>query len=411
MTAPFERRLERYAELLVRVGVNLQPGQRLLLSADLDAAPLARQVVRHAYLAGAPLVNVIWNDAESTRLRLLHAAPDTLADFPGWRAQLWQDTAERGDAFLHVTSEDPALLAGLAPDLVDRERRGRQRSLQGFADLMRRNAFPWCRAAAPAPAWAARVYPDLPAAQAVSRLWNAVFHANRVDLPDPVQAWRDHLAALEARAALLTARQYRAVHLQGPGTDLEVGLADGHVWVGGASPTPAGVPFAANMPTEEIFTAPHRTRVTGTVRATKPLSLSGTLVEGIEMRFEAGRIVHARADRGEEVLRRALDTDEGARFLGEVALVPGASPVAETGTLFLDSLYDENVACHLAFGYAFQENFAGGDQLTRDEVAARGGNDSLTHVDFMVGSADVTVDGLRGDGSREPLLRDGQWVF
>jgi len=411
MPLTFEERLDRYAALLVYVGVNLQPGQRLLLSADLACAPLARRIAKHAYRAGAPLVNTVWNDAETTRVRFLHAAPDTLTDFPEWRARLWRETARRGDAFLHVTSDDPALLADIPPDLVDRERRGRQSSLLPFSDLMRKNAFAWCRAAAPAPAWATRVFPDLPAQAAVARLWNDVFLANRVDEADPVAAWRVHLRELERRANELTARSYRALHFRGPGTNLEVGLADTHVWVGGASPAPGGVRFAANMPTEELFTAPHRERVNGTVRATKPLSLSGTLVDGIEMRFDAGRIVEARAARGEEVLRRALDTDDGARHLGEVALVPASSPVARTGTLFLDSLYDENAACHLAFGFSFRENFRNGDALSDEDVMRSGGNDSLTHVDFMIGSEQVDVDGIRHDGTREALLRGGDWAF
>nr|WP_183988572.1 aminopeptidase [Deinobacterium chartae] len=407
----FEERLDRYAALLVHIGVNLQPGQRLLLSTDLACAPLARRIAKHAYALGAPLVNTIWNDAETTRMRYLHAEPGTLSEFPEWRARLWHETAERGDAFLHVTSEDPTLLADIDPELVDRERRARQFHLQPFSERMRKNAFAWCRAAAPSPAWAARVFPDLPEQAAVARLWEDIFRANRVDEPDPVSAWRDHLASLQRRADELNARRYRAVHLRGPGTDLEVGLADTHRWVGGASPTPSGVLFAGNIPTEELFTAPHRERVSGTVRSTKPLSLWGTLVEDIELRFEAGRIVSARASRGQEALQRTLDTDAGARFLGEVALVPSTSPVAATGTLFFDSLYDENVACHLAFGYAFRENFERGNDLTDEEVAALGGNDSLTHVDFMVGGAEVDVDGLREDGTREPLLRNGDWAF
>lgn len=411
MPLTFEERLDRYAALLVHIGVNLQDGQRLLISTDLECAPLARLITKHAYQAGAPLVNVIWNDALTARVRFQHAAPATLATFPQWRADLWRETAERGDAFLHVTSDDPDLLADIDPDLIDRERLGRQTPLRPFSELMRRNAFAWCRAAAPSAAWARRVFPELSAGEAVARLWDLVFTANRVDEPDPVQAWRDHLQALARRAELLNERRYRTVHFRGPGTDLQVGLADTHLWVGGASPTPAGIFFAANLPTEEVFTAPHRTRVSGTVRATKPLSLSGTLVRDIEIRFEAGRIVHAQASEGEAALMRALETDEGARYLGEVALVSTRSPVAATGTLFLDSLYDENAACHLAFGFSFSENFERGAELNPDELGRLGGNDSLTHVDFMIGSAEVEVDGIAEDGSRQPLIRGGHWTF
>ncbi|MFC4453700.1 aminopeptidase [Deinococcus sonorensis] len=410
MPLTFEDRLDRYAALLVHIGVNLQPGQRLLLSIDLECAPLARRITRHAYAAGAPLVNVIWNDAATTRIRFQQAAPETLATFPAWRADLWRDTAERGDAFLHVTSDDPALLTDIDPDRIDRERRGRQGPLQPFTERMRSNAFAWCRAAAPSAAWAARVFPDLPVDAALARLWNDVFTANRVDAPDPLRAWQDHLADLARRADTLNARRYRAVHFRGPGTDLEVGLADTHLWVGGASPTPSGVLFAGNLPTEEVFTAPHRARVRGTVRATTPLSLSGTVVENIKLRFEDGRIVDARASRGEEALQRALNTDDGARFLGEIALVSTRSPVAATGTLFLDSLYDENVACHLAFGFSFSENFERGRDLSPGDIAALGGNDSLTHVDVMFGSPEVDVDGITDRGAREPLMRGGDWV-
>ncbi|MBZ9752839.1 aminopeptidase [Deinococcus sp. HMF7620] len=411
MPLTFEERLNRYAALLVYIGVNLQAGQRLLISTDLECAPLARLITKHAYQAGAPLVNVIWNDALTARVRFQHAALETLSTFPQWRADLWRETAERGDAFLHVTSDDPTLLADIDPDLIDRERLGRQGPLRPFTELMRRNAFAWCRAAAPSAAWASRVFPALPADEAVARLWDHVFTANRVDEPDPVQAWRDHLQALARRAEILNERRYRTVHFRGPGTDLNVGLADTHLWVGGASPTPAGIFFAGNLPTEELFTAPHRTQVSGTVRATKPLSLSGTLVRDLEVRFKDGRIVSTQASEGEAALQRALDTDEGARYLGEVALVSTQSPVAGTGTLFLDSLYDENAACHLAFGFSFSENFERGPELNLEEIAALGGNDSLTHVDFMIGSADVEVDGIAEDGSRQPLIRGGRWAF
>ncbi|PYE51811.1 aminopeptidase [Deinococcus yavapaiensis] len=411
MTFSFEERLDRYADVLVRVGVNLQPGQRLLLGADLTAAPLARLIAKHAYAAGSPLVNTVWDDAETTRTRLLHASPDTLAEFPEWQARLWRETAERGDAYLYVKADDPGLLADIHPDLVDRDRRARQTALRPFSQLLRKNAFAWCRAASPSLPWATRVFPDLPPQAALERLWNDVFQVTRVDEPDPVGAWWAHTNELERRANELNARRYRAVHFRGPGTDLQVGLADRHVWVGGASLTPSNVPFAANVPTEEIFTSPHRERVHGTVRATKPLALSGTIVEGIEMRFEGGRIVEARASRGEEALRRALDTDEGARFLGEVALVSARSPVAATRTLFLDTLYDENAASHIAFGASYGENFERGNDLTLAELAALGANDSLTHVDFMVGDENVDVDGLREDGTREVLLRDGDWAF
>lgn len=248
MSLTFKERLDRYAALLIHIGVNLQAGQRLLLSTDLECAPLARLIAKHAYKAGAPLVNIIWNDAYTARVRFQHAAPDSLSTFPQWRADLWRETAERGDAFLHVTSDDPTLLADIDPDLIDRERRGRQGPLRPFTELMRKNAFAWCRAAAPSTAWATRVFPELPADAAVARLWDDVFTANRVDEPDPVQAWRDHLAELARRADALNARRYRAVHFQGPGTDLEVGLADSHVWVGGASLTPTGVFLPGTYP-------------------------------------------------------------------------------------------------------------------------------------------------------------------
>ncbi|WP_027482997.1 aminopeptidase [Deinococcus pimensis] len=411
MTTDLEGHLDRYAALLVRVGVNLQPGQRLLVSTDVTCAPLARLVTRHAYDAGAPLVNVVFTDAPSTRVRLAHAAPESLDHFPEWRAALWRETAERGDAFLHVTSEDPALLDGIDPARVDRERLARQQALRPFSELLRRNAFAWCRAAAPSTAWAARVFPHLRADEAVARLWSDVLEACRADVSDPVAAWRAHLAELEGRADELGARRYGALHFRGPGTDLTVGLADTHVWVGGAARTPGGVRIVPNLPAEEVFTAPHRARVEGVVRATRPLSLSGVLVEGIELRFEAGRIVEARATRGEEVLLRALDSDDGARYLGEVALVPVTSAVARTGTLFLDSVYDENAACHLAFGASYRENFAGGEALSDEEVASLGGNDSVTHVDFMIGGEHVDVDGVREGGARDPLMRGGVWAF
>ena len=408
--ASFEDRLTAYAELLVRVGVNVQPGQKLLVRASTESAPLVRKVAEIAYRIGSPLVDVHWNDDGVTRARFLHGPEGSFSTISEWRAKAMIQLAEEGAASLAITSDDPDMLAGTDPDRFSTYLKAWRPATKPYSDLAMNDRIAWSVAAAAAPAWAKRVFPDLPEADAVAKLWDAIFAATRIDEGDPVGAWRSHTDGLKAMKQRLNEQRFAALRFRAPGTDLRVGLADGHVWDGGVSRTPDGTEFVANMPTEEVFTAPHRAKVDGVVRASMPLAYNGTIIDDFALTFEAGRVVKATAGTGQKALDNILDTDEGSRRLGEVALVPASSPIAKTGLLFLETLFDENAACHIALGKAYGLTVRGSDDMTPEQRAEVGMNESLSHVDFMIGSSEMDVDGERADGERVPLMRAGEWV-
>ena len=409
-TDPFEQRLNAYAELLVRVGVNVQPGQKLIVRASTAAVELTRKVVALAYQAGSPFVEVMWADDGVTRARFAQAPDGTFGIVPQYRAEALNQLGNEGAASLSIVASDPDMLRGTDPRRYATYMAAWRPLVREFTDLSMSDSIAWCVAAAASPAWARRAYPDLGEQQALEALWDAIFSATRINTPDPVAAWREHADVLKAAKDKLNDRRYSALRFTGPGTDLTVGLADGHVWDGGSSTNKEGTTFMANMPTEEVFTAPHRARVDGTVRATKPLSYNGNMIDGFWLRFEAGRVVEAHADVGQDALDSILNTDEGSRRLGEVALVPASSPIEKAGVLFYETLFDENAACHIALGRAYNSTVAGSRTMDRQAQEAAGMNSSLSHVDFMIGSADVDVDGVLADGSTEPVMRRGEWA-
>ncbi len=397
----FETHLDRLAEIAVRMGVNLQPGQELLVNAPIEAAPLVRAVAIHAYRAGASAVLPEFVDPALALIKFQNAEDAAFDHAPLWRFEGVTKALAQGAAMLSITGADPALLAGCDPAKIARAEKARglaAREMFGYVGGFKVN---WSIIPYATPAWARAVFPDLAEDTAVHRLWDAIFAATRVDVADPVANWRDHAAALRARTEILNGKRYDALHFTGPGTNLHVGLVDGHRWIGGAGETTSGIRCLPNIPTEEVFTMPHKDRVSGTVRATKPLSHNGTLMEGIEVRFEAGRIVEATARTGETAFRNLIKTDEGAARLGEVALVPAASPISKSGILFLNTLFDENAASHIAIGRALDINAPAG---------AAGANTSLIHVDWMIGSDQIDVDGIAADGTVEPVMRGGAFV-
>ncbi|HEV2558193.1 MAG TPA: aminopeptidase [Microvirga sp.] len=405
-----EERLERLAEVTVKVGLGLKPGQEVVITAPLDALPLVRRVTEQAYKAGASLVTTLFGDEEATLLRFRHGSDESFDAAAGWLYEGMASAYKGGAARLAIIGEDPALLAGQDTDKVARANRARSKAYVPAMEQIVNFNTNWTIVAAATPAWAKTMFPEDPEEVAVAKLWDAIFATARVDAADPVAAWDGHNRELQSRSAYLNGRRYAALHFKGPGTDLTVGLADGHEWQGGSSPAKNGTVCNANIPTEEVFTTPHKDRVEGHVRSTKPLSYQGTLIDDIEVRFEGGRIVEARASSGEEVLRKVLETDEGASRLGEVALVPYSSPISQSGLLFFNTLFDENAASHIALGQCYSKCFVDGSDLTPDEVIARGGNKSLIHIDWMIGSDQVDVDGLTADGRAEPLMRKGEWV-
>jgi aminopeptidase len=411
-TLAFEERLDRLAEVAIRVGLGLRKGEELILTGPLEAAPLMRRLTEHAYLAGANLVTPIYSDSADQLIRF-RSAPDASFDLaPVWLIDgMAAAYRSKKTLRLSIAGEDPTLLKGQDPAKVARLNRARATASREVLELLTTFTINWCIVAYATPAWAKSVFPALPEDQAVARLWDAIFTASRVDGPDPVAAWEAHNRALHARTARLNERRYQALHFRGPGTDLRVGLAEGHLWLGGAS-LPSGDRPACNpnSPSEEVFTTPHRDRVEGIVRSTKPLYFQGTVIEDIEVRFAQGRAVEVKARTGQEVLQKVLETDDGARCLGEVALVPHSSPISQSGLLFQSTLFDENAASHIAFGNAYSVAVSGGGGLTPADLAARGANSSLIHIDWMIGSGEVSVDGIADDGSVEPVMQKGEWV-
>lgn len=403
--------LDRYAQLALRIGLDLQEDQPLLIQSSFAAAPLARRAAVHAYEMGAGEVSVIYGDPEITRAKLRHGRDASLDRFPSWQAHARNTLAEEGGAILAIRAEDPDEFAGEDPRRVGRVQKAARVHLRPYYQAVGRNAFNWTIVCWPVAGWARKVFPELDLDAAERELWDAVAAAVRLDADDPVARWREHVDRLEERSAFMNARRYASLHMRGPGTDLTIGLADGHNWQGARSIASTGAEFVANMPTEEIFTAPHRARVDGVVRATRPLSHGGQIIDGFSMRFEDGVAVHAEADSGEEALQQILDTDEGARRLGEIALVPASSPISRSGLLFFNTLFDENAASHIALGRAYAYTVQGGPEMDPDEAQGAGMNDSLVHVDYMIGSGEIDVDGVHEDGAREPVMRAGEFVI
>jgi aminopeptidase len=404
-------RLARLAEIAVKVGLGLAPGQELVMTAPLDALPLARLITDEAYKAGASLVTTVLSDDAMTLSRFTHGRDNSFDTAPGWLFDGMASAYRAGAARLAIAGENPTLLAGVDSEKVARVNRARAKAYSPALAPISNFAINWTIVAAATPAWARTVFPGETEAVAVQRLWDAIFAASRVEGADPVAEWTAHNARLATRTDHLNARRYASLRFRGPHTDLEVGLADGHEWAGGASRARNGIVCNANIPTEEVFTTPHCLRVSGTVHATKPLSYMGTLIEDIAVRFEGGRIVEAQASRGLDVLSKVLETDEGSRRLGEVALVPYSSPISKSGLLFYNTLFDENAASHIALGQAYAKCFVDGDRLDETELRARGANRSLIHIDWMIGSDQMDVDGVLADGRIEPVMRQGEFVF
>ncbi|MHB1103656.1 MAG: aminopeptidase [Devosia sp.] len=403
-------KLDKLAQVAIKVGLQLQKGQDLVLTAPVAALPLVRRIAEHAYKAGAGLVIPIFSDEEITLARYRHAPDESFDRAAGWLYEGMAKAFSGNAARLAIAGDNPMLLAAEDPDKVSRANRANSIAYKPALEKITGFDINWNIVSYPSTSWARQVFPNDPEDVAVGKLADAIFAASRVDLDDPVAAWRDHNAALRARHSWLNEHNFHALHFKGPGTDLTVGLADGHQWKGGASVSKNGITCNPNIPTEEVFTTPHALRVDGYARSTKPLAHQGTLIENIEMRFEDGRAVEAKASRGEAVLNKVLDTDEGARRLGEVALVPHSSPISRSGLLFFNTLFDENAACHIAMGQCYADCFVGGKSLSPAQIAAQGGNRSLIHIDWMIGSAQIDIDGVHKDGTRVPVMRQGEWA-
>jgi aminopeptidase len=406
----FEQKLDQLARVAIEVGLGLNSGQELVMTAALESVPLARRITEQAYRAGASLVTTLYTDDEATLMRY-RFAPDAAFDrAAGWLYDGMGAAFKSGAARLAITGGNPLLLSNEDPARVGRANQAVSKAYRPALELITRHEINWTIVAGATPAWAAAMFPDAAPSDAMEQLWEAIFATSRINVDDPVANWKAHDAELHRRAGFMNEKRYAALQYHGPGTDFRLGLADDHLWLGGGTTAGNGLYCIPNMPTEEIFTTPHKDRAEGTVTATKPLSYQGTMIDGIQVRFEKGRIAEARATRGQEVLQKLIDTDDGAGRLGEVALVPHSSPIASSGLLFFNTLFDENAASHIALGQAYTSCLRDGDKLTKEELAGRGANDSFIHVDWMIGSDKLDIDGITATGAVEPLMRGGEWA-
>ncbi|MEK5037171.1 aminopeptidase [Sporosarcina sp. FSL K6-3457] len=407
----FEQQLSSYAELAVNVGVNIQPNQYLYISASTEATEFVRVITEKAYNAGARQVFVDWADDVVSRLRYEKAPADSFAEFPEWKVMEREQLAEKGAAFMSIISQSPDLLNGIDPSRIADSQKATGQALDKYRQYVQSDKISWTVIASPSEAWAAKVFPELPTGDQVPALWDAIFKAVRADQEDPIQSWVEHDNNLHAKVDYLNNKRFRKLHYTAPGTDLTVELPEGHLWCGAGSVNEKGHTFMANMPTEEVFTVPLKTGVNGYVSSTKPLSYGGNIIDNFKITFTNGRVTDVSAEQGEEVLKRLIDTDEGAKHLGEVALVPHASPISQSGLLFYNTLFDENASNHFALGSAYAFCIEGGKKMSREELEQHGLNQSITHVDFMIGSEEMDIDGVFDDGSTEPVFRAGNWGF
>jgi len=404
-----EQLLEKYANLAVKIGVNIQEGQKLLVRATLETAPFVRKIVKKAYEAGAGDVLVLWSDEETSRIRYEMAPDEAFNHYPEYLVKAHDVAVEQNYALLSVVAMDPDLLKGIPAERIANANRAGGMAMESFRRNLMADKVSWSIVAVPSAAWSAKVFPDVPTEKQQEALWDAIFKATRVDLEDPVAAWEAHIETLAAKGEFLNSKKFKTLHFKAPGTDLTIDLPEKHLWVAAGSVNAEGARFVANIPTEEVFTLPKKDGVNGVVSSTKPLSHGGNLIDNFSLTFENGRIVDFAAEQGYETLKHLIETDEGSHYLGEVALVAHNSPISNTNILFYNTLFDENASVHLAIGSAYAFNLDGGKTMTPEELEAHGANQSLTHNDFMIGSAEMDIDGITEDGSIIPIFRKGDW--
>lgn len=419
MSSEFEQRLEKYAEVILKIGLNLQPKQRLLIggptsSSDgisFETAPLVRIIAKKAYQMGARLVDVVWGDEQLRLIRYQYGPKRSLKEYPKWRIDARFDISQAGDANLHISNSNPDLLKDVDLGVIAKFQLYLLKHLKPVLNLVGSYALNWAVIAAPTKAWADKIFPKIPSNERIQKLWNAIFKICRIDEDDPISAWQNHSETLHKRCIYLNKKQYKALKLTSPETDLTIGLPKDHIWHGGSVKTQNGIHFIPNLPTEEIFTLPHKDRVDGIVKTTRPVFYQGKVVDECIFEFSNGRIIKAKAKVGNDVILKTIDIDKGARRLGEIALVPNSSPISQTGLLFYNILFDENASNHIAIGQAYRNSLKDGDVLTDEEFMAAGGNYSLIHIDFMIGSGEMNVDGIIDDETTEPIMRNGEWTF
>ncbi|MFU1794580.1 aminopeptidase [Paenibacillus azoreducens] len=408
---PTKQQLENYAELAVKVGVNVQPGQTVVVMGPIAAADLIRQITLHAYKVGAHNVHVEYNDDQLSKIKYLHAPEEVFSEYPEWRAKAMEEYAEKGAAFIQIYAPDPDLLNDADPSRIATAAKTAAAALNKYRSYLMSHHNAWTLISYATPEWASKVFPGESQETAIQKLWERIIDATRIDRENPVDAWGKHNAKLSEMVAFLNDKRYKQLQYEAPGTSLTIDLPEGHLWLGGAKENTRGVWFNPNIPTEEVYTLPHKDGVNGTVRSTKPLNNNGVIIDGFSLTFKDGKVVDFSADKGAEALQKLLDTDDGAKYLGEVALVPHDSPISNSNVIFYNTLFDENASCHLALGQAYPVTLEGGTDMDGEELAKHGVNKSLTHVDFMIGSAELSIDGITQDGRKEAIFRNGNWAF
>ncbi|SHI17134.1 aminopeptidase [Sporanaerobacter acetigenes] len=408
----FNTMLENYARLAVKVGINIQKGQKLVVNSPIECADFVRLVAKCAYEEGASDVYVEWHDEELLLMKYINAPMEVFEKFPKWKADGFAQMAEEGAGFLSIAASNPELLKDVDPEKIAASNKSSSTAMKKFREYTMGNKNSWCVISIPTKDWATKVFPDVSEDDAIEKLWEAIFKTVRIDKEDPVKAWEEHLENVNEKVKFLNEKKFKTLHYTSSnGTDLTIELPKGHIWAGGGENTTGGVYFVANMPTEEVFTMPKKTGINGLVVSTKPLNYGGNLIDNFKLTFKDGKVVDFEAEKGYETLKHLLDTDEGSRYLGEVALVPYDSPISNSNILFYNTLFDENASCHLAFGMAYPTCIEGGNDMNEKEKEAHGVNTSLVHVDFMVGAKDLDIVGETESKEKFQVFKNGNWAF
>ena len=405
-----EEKIDKLANLAIKRGVGLQKGQDLLITAPLESLPLVRTIAEHAYKEGDHLVTPLFTDSNITLSRFKHAPTESFDHAANWLFNGMGEAFDNNTARMAIAGDDPMLLSEMDSEKVSRANKAMAKAYKPARERITEFKINWNIVSWPGKAWASRVFPDLPIDEAVIKLADAIFDASRASVEDPIQAWDHHNEKLRKKTNWLNEKNFAALQYNGPNTNLKIGLADEHEWMGGASKAQNGIICNPNIPSEEVFTTPHAYKVDGVVSSTKPLSYQGTLIENIKVTFKDGKIIEASASKGNEVLQKVLKSDEGASRIGEVALVPHSSPISQSGIIFYNTLFDENAASHIALGQCYSKCFKGEIDLSKEEISKRGGNSSMIHIDWMIGSDKIDVDGIDQNGNTVPVFRKGEWV-
>ncbi|PEA53411.1 aminopeptidase [Bacillus pseudomycoides] len=407
----FEENLKKYAQLVIQVGINIQEGQTLVIHAPITSSRLVRELSKQAYQFGAKNVHVEYSDEELTLIKYLHSPLEGLKEFPHWKAKGLVELAKNNAAFIYIDASNPTLLQDIDAERLAIAMKTNASGMKELTQYRVNSQCSWSIISVPTIKWASQIFPELGAKEGVNKLWDLIFQTTRVTDDTPIEAWKNHIQLLNSKAHHLNERKYKKLHYKSDKTDLTIELPNNNKWLSAQFQNKLHTPFIPNMPTEEVFTVPLKTGVNGVVGSTKPLNYGGTLINNFTLTFREGKVVDYSAETGYETLKKLLETDEGALHLGEVALVPHDSPISNTNVIFYNTLFDENASCHLALGCALPMCIQGGIHMSKEDLKENGLNDSITHVDFMIGSANLDIDGETSDGKLEPIFRKGNWAF